>query len=102
MNFFPVRQRLFESANVSQYTKDAFHRYVIDGETQAVNPLKKGTKTAAHYVLALPAGGQYVIRCRLSALDDEISDPFDASHDRLFARRRAEAEVFYKTVIPGV
>ena len=38
--------------------KDAFHRYVVDGEKGAVNPARTGTKAAAHYVLDVPGGRQ--------------------------------------------
>jgi hypothetical protein len=50
-------ERLWHQPNPTPYLKDAFHRYVISGETGAVNPAKKGTKAAAHYVLDVPAGG---------------------------------------------
>ena len=46
-------------------------RYVINGETSAVNPEGKGTKVAAHYILQVPAGKKSVIGLRLS------SEPID-------------------------
>jgi hypothetical protein len=49
------------------YFKDAFHRYLVGGETGAVQS-DAGTKAAAVYRLDVPPGGQvfyYVIR-RLS------------------------------------
>ena len=39
-------ERLFGSANPTPYVKDAFHRYVIQQETAAVNPEHFGTKAA--------------------------------------------------------
>src|SRR5262249_50229125 len=39
-----------------RYTKDAFHRYVVDGETRAINPEQRGTKAAALYRLVVAAG----------------------------------------------
>ena len=48
-------ERLFGSPG-PQYSKDAFHRRVVDGDTDAVNPTFTGTKAAMWYQLAVPAG----------------------------------------------
>ena len=40
-------QRIFNSPNLRKYVKDAFHRYIINGEKDAVNPAGLGTKIAA-------------------------------------------------------
>ena len=50
-------QKLWGQPNPTPYVKDAFHRYVVSGERDAVNPGKTGTKAAARYVLDVPAGG---------------------------------------------
>ena len=60
-------QRLWGQPNPTPYVKDAFHRYVIAGERDAVNPGKTGTKAAARYVLEVPAGGCEVVQLRLRA-----------------------------------
>ena len=39
-----------------QYFKDGINDYVVDGNRDAVNPARLGTKAAAHYRLNLPAG----------------------------------------------
>ena len=62
-------QRLWGQPNASPWVKDAFHRYVVAGESGAVNPAKTGTKAAARYILDVPAGGSAVVRLRLSAGD---------------------------------
>ena len=59
-------ERLWRQPNATPYVKDAFHRYVVDGERDAVNPSRSGTKAAAHYVLDVPAGGESVVRLRLT------------------------------------
>ena len=59
-------QRLWGQPNPTPYVKDAFHRYVISGERDAVNPAKTGTKAAARYVLEVPAGGCEVVQLRLA------------------------------------
>ena len=58
-------QRLFNSANSSPYVKDAFHRWTINGERDAVNPALQGTKAAIHYKLTVPAGGERIVNLRL-------------------------------------
>ena len=40
-------ERLWGEPNPTPYVKDAFHRYVIAGEQEAVNPAGTGTKAAA-------------------------------------------------------
>ncbi len=40
-------EKIFGAKNASPYVKDAFHRYVVDGEQGAINPANAGTKAAA-------------------------------------------------------
>ncbi|MDR3747051.1 MAG: glucosidase [Acidobacteriota bacterium] len=89
--------RLWGQPNPSAYVKDAFHRYVIAGEKEAVNPAKSGTKAAAHYVLDVLAGGSKVVRLRLSA--KPAAQAF-AKFDELFASRLADADEFYDRITP--
>ena len=49
-------ERLWGQPNPNPYVKDAFHRYVISGERDAVNPGKTGTKAAARYVIERGGG----------------------------------------------
>eukprot|EP00049_Salpingoeca_infusionum_P002430 m.56755 g.56755 ORF g.56755 m.56755 type:complete len:1044 (+) comp11577_c0_seq1:227-3358(+) len=56
----------FGSENPQPYTKDAFHRRLINGEKGATNPERKGTKCCVHYEFKDVAPGQSkVIRLRL-------------------------------------
>jgi hypothetical protein len=91
-------QRLYGAPNASPYCKDAFHRYVIAGEAEAVNPARRGTKAAAIYRLRVPAGGEVRLRVRLEEVpadgDGGLPPPF-ADFDRVVAARRAEADAFY-------
>ena len=48
--------RLYNADNYTPYTKDAFHRYVINGDKNAISPKERGTKIAAYYVLDVAAG----------------------------------------------
>ncbi|RME63998.1 MAG: glucosidase, partial [Caldilineae bacterium] len=87
--------RLFSVANPPPFSKDAFHRYLIQGESSAVNPSQTGTKAAADYPLRLPAGGEATLRLRL--VQGENAAPFD-DFDAIFAQRQAEADEFYARV----
>ena len=59
--------RLWGQPNASPYVKDAFHAYIISGQSEAVNPAKEGTKAAAHYMLDVPGGGSQTVRLRLDS-----------------------------------
>ncbi len=91
-------QRLFNSANASPFVKDAFHEFVVNGKTDAVNPSAVGTKAAPHYVLNLASGESATLRMRLrpktngSATND--NDAF-TDFEEIFAKRIAEADAFY-------
>ncbi len=92
------RQALWNAANVSPYTKDAFHRYVISGETGAVNPAATGTKAAAHYSFTLAPGGAARICLRLA--DRRMDAAFGEAFDEVFASRMAEADRYYAALTP--
>ena len=90
---------LFAGENNSPYTKDAFHRYVIDGETDAINPENTGTKAAAQYTLTLAAGASQSIRLRLSDQPEQVLDNGD--FQQILDTRKQEADTFYKEVSPA-
>jgi hypothetical protein len=89
--------RLWGQPNPSPYVKDSFHQYVVSGTSDAVNPAKKGTKAAAHYVMEVPAGGSKVVRLRLSAKPP--ANPF-GTFDQTFASRIADTDEFYDRITP--
>jgi hypothetical protein len=82
-----------ENESDGTYRKDAFHRYVIGGEKEAVNPAGTGTKAAFDVALDVPAGGSATIRLRFAGTLSPDLTP--AAADELFARRIAEADEFY-------
>ncbi len=92
---------LFGSEQYTPYVKDAFHRYVIHGQTDAVNPKPHGTKAAAHYRITIPAGGQVQIPLRLVAESEDASPTFGLPFDEIFAARQHEADEFYAQTIPA-
>ena len=92
--------RLFQTANAGPYVKDAFHEYVIHGKVAAVNPERRGTKAAAHYLLEIPPRSQQTVCLRLCAGDEAPRRVFGQEFDRVFEERIREAEVFYSGRIP--
>jgi hypothetical protein len=90
---------LWGARSRSDHPKDAFHRYVVDGDASAVNPKQHGTKAAALYRREVPAGGSVTLRLRLAP--GEPVDPF-AAFDSLFERRRREADEFYAELQSGI
>jgi hypothetical protein len=89
-------ERLFEHENTSPFVKDAVHRYLIHGTQHAVNPQGVGTKVAACFQLDIPAGQSAVVRLRLVANHQSVSEPFGQQFDSIFEARIREADEFYE------
>ncbi|PYQ28639.1 MAG: glucosidase [Acidobacteria bacterium] len=107
------KERLYGVSSRTPYVKDAFHRYIINDEREAVNPEQTGTKACAwiRYELdpgesktllmrlgpggAAPASGAGVSRelgGRSGRRSTELASIVDA--------RRAEADAFYSSIHP--
>jgi hypothetical protein len=80
----------------SRYTKDAFHRRIVDGE-DATNPEAIGTKAALHYRRVVAAGGSVEWLFRLTP--DQPAEPL-ADVAAVVETRRAEADAFYAAIQP--
>ncbi|HLB52310.1 MAG TPA: hypothetical protein VJK48_01200 [Chlamydiales bacterium] len=92
------KEVLWHHPNETPYVKDAFHRYLIKKQTQAVNPDKKGTKAAFHYHFPnIHPGESAVVTLRLTPR--KMKDPF-ANFDQIFSLRMKEADLFYENVHP--
>ncbi len=91
-------ERLYgsQSGAARRWTKDAFHRRIVQGEA-CVNPAERGTKACIHYTRSVPAAGSAVWRLRLAPgpLDDPLADV-----DAVISSRRREADEFYDAVHP--
>jgi len=83
--------------NPSPYTKDAFHRRIVDGEAAAVKPNWIGTRACIHYSDVIPAGASRTWRFRLTA--DALDGALDEV-DAIVAARKAEADEFYDAIQP--
>jgi hypothetical protein len=93
-------RRLFGYDGGVPYSKDAFHRHVVDGESGAVNPDARGTKAAARYRLSVGAGATTTLRLRFTDSAPVDAAVFGDDFDRLVADRRREADEFYAGVLP--
>ena len=93
-------RRLFGVANASPFVKDAFHAYVVEGRSGAVNAQHVGTKMAAHYRMEVPAGEQVTLRLRLYEGKQRLESPLDREFDALFERRIDEANTFFRHRLP--
>lgn len=88
--------RLFGHRSSSQYTKDAFHRFVINGERNAVNPLQEGTRGCRLIPIEIPAGGVAQLRLRLfSDTEKEGGWDYGRSFTDVMQLRQNEADQFY-------
>ena len=81
--------RIFGEPNENPFTKDAFHRFLVDGETAAVNPAERGTKGAALYRLDVPAGATVRISCASATRQPDSPSPRSTTRsDEIAAERR--------------
>ena len=88
---------LAKAVGLGGYYKDAFHRVVVGGHESAATA-RGGTKAAAVYTLSVPAGGEVVVRLRLTPTGATPADPF-ADFAATVTTRRAEADEFYAPVL---
>src|SRR5512132_780426 len=90
-------ERLWGQPNATPYVKDSFHRFVVDGENDAVNPEGIGTKFAAWHKVSIPAGQH--VRLDLVLSVHPLATPF-ARSEVVFSTRQSEANVFFDELLP--
>ena len=102
-------ERLFGSANRTPYVKDGINNYIVNGRKEAVNPAHTGTKVSADYELTIGAGKSKEVWLRLTdkapqalkeAYGGAKANPFGKHFEEVMGSRLAEADEFYKSVIP--
>ncbi|RKF63229.1 Uncharacterized protein OnM2_027059 [Erysiphe neolycopersici] len=93
---------LYKGKNDKPYVKDAFHRYIVDREKNAINPLKEGTKSAAWFAFNEGTGVApnecAVVRFRISKKYNEYID--EELFDDIFEKRKDEADEFFYRMNP--
>jgi hypothetical protein len=79
-----------------QYSKDGIADHVV-GHAPTVNPGLSGTKAALWYHFDLPPGATARVRVRFGRQSGDLGTSFDA----VLARRKAEADEFYRQLTPA-
>ncbi len=99
--------KIFGGQNDSQHVKDGINDYVVGGRTDAVNPEKKGTKAAAHYVCEIAPQSSQTVYLRLSrenfyheSRQRLTRGEFIQNCETIFQNKLAEADEFYREIIP--
>jgi hypothetical protein len=90
--------RLWGGGNRTRYVKDGINDFVVNGDGDAVNPERLGTKVAARYRMEIGTGATETVLLRLSA--ERHGHPF-AEAAAIFAARQAEADRLYAGLAGG-
>lgn len=94
-------QGLFGAPNPTPWVKNAFHRYLCQGERSAVCPQQEGTKAAVVYRRELAAGQSLSFDFVLGPSGPR-TEQARRSPQRVLRRRQEEAEQFYRALNPGL
>lgn len=90
-------ERLYGVQNASPYVKDGINNYLVNGQTDAINPYQIGTKASAHYPISIAAHETKGIRLYLcKEFTPDLLDQFD----QIFRVRKQEADEFYHRICP--
>ena len=93
-------EAIFGRKSKSPYTKDAFHRHIIDEAEDVLNPKQTGTKAAALFKFTIPAGQSVSVRCRLHREHENNGFHSFEEFEETIAARIAECDQFYQEKIP--
>ncbi len=89
------KARIYAKPNDNPYVKDAFHRYLINHQAEAINPDRYGTKVAVLYHEEISPEDTKIFRLRLS------NKPHTSAFEdfaQIFHQRRMEADEYYDAV----
>jgi len=90
-------ERLYGATSLAKYTKDAFHRKIINSE-DCTNPELTGTKACIHFKnVVVPKKGSKVFYLRLT--NSDLKNPFQ-NIEQIFVQRKKEADEFYESIHP--
>lgn len=83
--------------NLSEYVKDAFHRYIIQKESEAINPNREGTKAGLHYSQIIKGKSSQTFLFRFT--DQKMDNPLKDVED-IIQKRKQECDEFYDAIHP--
>ena len=85
--------------NLTPFVKDAFHTAIVKKKNvRLLRHKKSGTKFAPVYNYNIDAGASKTIYLRLT--NKELFKPFEKDFENIFSTRKAEADDFYKAILP--
>ena len=90
---------LFEQESPSPYVKDAFHAYLIDQNSELVNPQQCGTKVGLHYKREIDSQKTTELKLRLVSVAEEAGEISEEEYQETFQQRIAESDAFYDAVL---
>ncbi len=91
-------QRLYNSPNSSLYVKDAFNEFIVNHNSDSVNPEHQGTKAGAMYDVVIPAEGKVELRMSLKASNKAKHD--FSNFEKNLDIQLKEADIFYDDIYP--
>lgn len=92
-------QKLFHEAGPTDHVKDAFHRYLVDGDEGAISLEGKGTKLGVHSMLQLAPDQEQTLRYRLTKETESLGEKFGEEFQNTFSSREEECRQFYQSII---
>jgi hypothetical protein len=92
-------EKLYQSPNKSKYTKDGINDFVINGNSQSVNPKDFGTKASFFIDENFKPKESKTFEFRLS--DKDLKQPFK-DFNEIFNSRQKEADEFYEEIQDGI
>ena len=93
-------EKIFGVENDHPFKKDLFHDAVITNDFSKATQNKSGTKFSPLYQRNVEAGGEIVIRLRLSK--ERLENPFNEDFEAILNARKSESAKFYDAIISGV
>lgn len=93
-------QKLFNRENTVEFTKDAFNDAIIDGKNfEKLKQKKQGTKFSPVYKFEIEPKQPKTIYLRLAK--EKTTEAFPKNFEKIFAKRKKEANEFYDVLHPG-
>ncbi|MEP6583140.1 MAG: glucosidase [Ginsengibacter sp.] len=92
-------EKLFNVENVSEFVKDAINDAIVDGKNfEKLKEKKQGTKFSPVYNFDIEAKQSKTIYLRLTK--QKSIDPFPKKFEKIFEKRKQEADEFYNALHP--